>query len=146
MPVKGVPDSDPLASHSPWIISLWHSYQIGSSHVWLEFGKLQPAAVDFDEILGLGRLQLLICSRRCFDGRARLSLSEGLAPTYHPQSPPRRGLTLQFLHLHTKFASPREPDCSFISCSPTLGTCCTIVHRRRGCQSPVGQGHCIDEG
>ena len=29
--------------------------------------------------------------------------------------------TLQFLHFHTKLASPREPDCAFCSCGAHEG-------------------------
>jgi hypothetical protein len=91
------------------------------TYVWLEVRKLEASAVDLDKVLGLCRRVLLILDGGCFDGRTGFSLSEGW-PHQYLMGPPvcvLQGLlllTLQFLHFHTKFASPRLPDCSFISC------------------------------
>lgn len=83
------------------------------SYLWLEGDQLDAPAVDFEDLLLLGRVVLIIRHRPHRDGSISLLLDirvsaeyrykEGVEPT-----------PLQFLHVHTKLASPLLP---LISCS-----------------------------
>jgi len=85
---------------------------VAFAYLWLEFHKLQSAAVKLNEPLGLGRLCLLIRLWGSLDGSRRFPL-QGVSVLITGGE--LESLTLQFLHFHTKLASPRLPLISFVS-------------------------------
>lgn len=121
-----VPDSRPVALHSPYLAQsrqlptstpqhvLWLA-----SHIRLELYKLQAAAVKRDNVLALGRLALRVDGGRGGDGGGMFALRmdrRGQPLALLPRlvfACLRR--TLQFLQRQTKLASPLLPLISFCS-------------------------------
>lgn len=109
-------------------------YTLLLTYISLEIRKLQPTRINLYDILCLGGRLCLICSWRCFDRSAGFSLSR--VSSISKPVVVRNSQTLQFLHRQTKFASPRLPDWSFISCR----WCQYLRYFSRSCVTSIVRG------
>ena len=93
-------------------VALSH-FHVRNTYIGLELDKLKPSAVELEYVLHLRWIRSFIGSGRGLDIRRVFTLRNNISNKSTPEETVRK--TLQFLHFHTKLASPLLPLISFCS-------------------------------